>query len=147
MESYFNEQAWSNLQSRLQQLTPESNAQWGKMNVAQMMKHCQSPLQLAVGKEEVAMKPNWLIKFFFKKMMYSPKPFKKNAPTPPIFQVTDERDFNKEKEQLKHWMQELWNDRDNESRRPHPVFGEFTKDQWGIMQWKHLDHHFRQFGV
>lgn len=147
MESYFNESAWNDLQSRLKQLTPEHQAQWGKMNVAQMMKHCQHPLQTALGKEEVVMKPNWLIKFFFKRMMYSSKPFQKNAPTPPVFQVADERDFIKEKEQLKHWMTQLWNDRDNELRRPHPVFGNFTKEQWGILQWKHLDHHFRQFGV
>lgn len=147
MESYFNEPTWNDLQSRLKKLSQESQAQWGKMSVAQMMKHCQHALQIAVGKEEISMKSNWLIKFFFKKMMYSPKPFRKNAPTPPAFQVTDERDFQREREQLKLWMQELWDDRNNENRRPHPVFGEFTKEQWGIMQWKHLDHHFRQFGV
>lgn len=44
-------------------------------------------------------------------------------------------------------MNELWEDRNNENRVPHPVFGDFTKDQWGIMQWKHLNHHFEQFGV
>ncbi|GAK99240.1 hypothetical protein JCM19314_3271 [Nonlabens ulvanivorans] len=28
-------------------------------------------------------------------------------------------------------MNELWEDRNNENRVPHPVFGDFTKDQWG----------------
>lgn len=147
MESYFNETAWNDLQSRLKKLAPESQTQWGKMNVAQMMAHCQEPLRIALSQETTNLKPNWLIKLFFKKMMYSKKPFRKNAPTPPAFQITDERDFHKEKRELKHWMTELWNDRDNENRRPHPVFGNFTKEQWGILQWKHLDHHFRQFGV
>jgi len=30
---------------------------------------------------------------------------------------------------------------------PHPSFGEFTKEQWGQLEYKHLDHHLRQFGV
>ena len=28
---------------------------------------------------------------------------------------------------------------------PHPVFGKFTPGDWGIMAWKHFDHHLRQF--
>ena len=34
---------------------------------------------------------------------------------------------------------EIWN--------PHPMFGKFTMEQWGKMEYKHLDHHLRQFGV
>ncbi len=30
---------------------------------------------------------------------------------------------------------------------PHPAFGPFTKEQWGQLQYKHLDHHLKQFGV
>jgi Ca2+-binding EF-hand superfamily protein len=30
---------------------------------------------------------------------------------------------------------------------PHPAFGSFTKEQWGQLQYKHLDHHLKQFGV
>ena len=30
---------------------------------------------------------------------------------------------------------------------PHPIFGAFTHQQWGQLQYKHLDHHLRQFGV
>ncbi len=29
----------------------------------------------------------------------------------------------------------------------HPVFGKFTKEQYGKMNYKHLDHHLTQFGV
>ena len=34
-----------------------------------------------------------------------------------------------------------------EEWKPHPGFGYFTKQQWGQMQYKHLGHHFRPFGV
>ena len=30
---------------------------------------------------------------------------------------------------------------------PHPFFGKLTSEEWGIGMYKHLDHHFRQFGA
>lgn len=147
MYSYFNQPAYNDLIQRLDNLKPNANALWGKMNAAQMLAHCQFPIQIALAKETVPLKPNWLIKFFFKKLLYSNTPYSKNAPTAPVLIVKESKDFHTEKAALKQWMQELWNDRANENRRDHPVFGTFTKDQWGAMQWKHLDHHFRQFDV
>ncbi|AZQ43638.1 DUF1569 domain-containing protein [Nonlabens ponticola] len=147
MKSFFEQQTYEELRARLQQIESSAQPEWGKMNAAQMFQHCQYPIQTALGKDKFNMKPNWIVKLLFKKMMYSEKPFKRNAPTPKVFQATDNYDFSSEKEKLDQWMQELWYDRDNEDRRPHPVFGHFTKDQWGTLQWKHLDHHFRQFGV
>lgn len=29
----------------------------------------------------------------------------------------------------------------------HPFFGKMTGEDWGHLMYKHLDHHFRQFGV
>jgi hypothetical protein len=29
----------------------------------------------------------------------------------------------------------------------HPAFGPLDPQEWGKVCWKHLDHHFRQFGV
>jgi hypothetical protein len=147
MESFFNLSTYEQLRERLQGIEPMSNALWGKMNAPQMFQHCQYPIQTALGKEKKPMKPNWLVKVLFKKMMYSPRPFKKNIPAPKKFRIVEQYDFSSEKEKLDQWMQELWYDRDNKNRREHPVFGHFTKDEWGILQWKHLDHHFRQFGV
>ena len=30
---------------------------------------------------------------------------------------------------------------------PHPFFGRLTPAEWAIQQYKHLDHHLRQFGA
>ena len=29
----------------------------------------------------------------------------------------------------------------------HPFFGPMTDEEWGILIHKHLEHHFRQFGL
>ena len=28
-----------------------------------------------------------------------------------------------------------------------PVFGKLTADEWASLQWKHIDHHLKQFGL
>ncbi len=30
---------------------------------------------------------------------------------------------------------------------PHSFFGRLTPEEWAILQYKHLDHHLRQFGA
>lgn len=145
--NFFDQQTYNELQKRVNKLKANTPALWGKMNSAQMCKHCQHPLQIALAQEEVTIKPNWLIKTFFKKSLYSKRPYSKNAPTSPLLIVADNREFKKEKDMLLEWMDRLYEDRENEDRRPHPLFGHFTKEQWGMLQWKHLDHHLRQFNV
>ncbi|MGH9801334.1 MAG: DUF1569 domain-containing protein, partial [Blastocatellia bacterium] len=29
----------------------------------------------------------------------------------------------------------------------HPAFGKLSTKDWGALTYKHMDHHFRQFGV
>jgi hypothetical protein len=29
----------------------------------------------------------------------------------------------------------------------HAAFGRLTPRQWGVLQYRHIDHHFRQFGI
>jgi hypothetical protein len=54
MESVYNTADNSELLARIGKLSPESKAQWGKLNVAQMLAHCQVPLHVAF--EEVHLK-------------------------------------------------------------------------------------------
>ena len=29
----------------------------------------------------------------------------------------------------------------------HPMFGPLSGQEWGLLCWKHMDHHLRQFGA
>jgi hypothetical protein len=149
MQSLFNETAYAEILERLDNLSPESQAQWGKMDVAQMLAHCQEPLKVPLGKLILA-KPNAVMKLlfsFFKKSLYNDKPWGQGLPTSKEYKIVDERDFQKEKEALKSLIEEFYSERNKTEWPPHPFCGHFTTEQWGKMQFKHLDHHFRQFGV
>ena len=147
MKSLFEASTYTAVLERLDTLSPDSNPQWGKMNVAQMLHHCQKPFEIAVHEKDFGLKPNILIKLFFKKSLYNDSPFRKNLPTVKSFKIVDERDFNTEKKELKELVNAFYTLREKENWKPHPVFGSFTTEQWGKLQYKHLDHHLRQFGV
>ena len=132
--------------NRIHNLTPDIKSKWGKMNVGQMLTHVQLPINYAFGKHEI--KGGGLLRLIgplFKSVLYNEKPYKQNLPTDKSYVVTDEREFEKEKQQLL----ELINQFNEQSihEKPHPIFGKLTKKQWSLATWKHLDHHLRQFGV
>lgn len=146
VKSLFDPVAKQEILDRLEKLTPQNARLWGKMNVAQMMTHLQRPIGVAYGTHIV--KGSFLMRLIFplfKKMLYDERPYSKGMPTDKTFVVTDERDFQKEKSQLASMIQKFTPDAVVLER--HPVFGKLTKENWSKAMWKHIDHHFQQFGV
>ena len=132
--------------NRINNLNPQSQRQWGKMDVAQMLAHCQMPLGVAVGKHKL--KGSFFIKLIgplFKKKLFDDKPYKKSLPTDKSFKMTDPKDFEYEKQSLIQMINDF--SETTMSGEPHPFFGKLTKEEWSKGTWKHLDHHLQQFGV
>ncbi|WP_400080955.1 DUF1569 domain-containing protein [Winogradskyella sp. R77965] len=147
MQSIFNESAYNEIKSRIDKLDENSKANWGKMDVGKMVWHCQGPFNIMLQKNDYGLKPNWLAKVFFKKSLYNDKTWSKGLPTAKFLKTKDKKDFNTEIIKLKALIDETYSHKEKEEWKPHPGFGYFTAQQWGQMQYKHLDHHFRQFGV
>lgn len=148
MKSIFDTEAYEELMARANKLTPDSPRGWGKMSAAQMAWHCQYPLQLAVTNKKTKVNGKFfLARWFFKKSLYNDKPWRKNLPTAPQLVAREEKDFTTEIEKLKALITDCHEVKTRETWNPHPFFGTFTKDQWGQLEYKHLDHHFKQFGV
>ena len=147
MKSIFDEKIYIEIVSRVNNLKGNTKGQWGKMTIAQMVWHCQVPLKVAIKNKKTAKKGNPLIRWFFKKSLYNDKPWRKNLPTSSFAKAKEDKDFDTEFETLQKLIQEVYKLRDRKEWNPHPLFGSFTPQQWGQMQYKHLDHHLRQFGV
>lgn len=149
MPSLFDPQVSESILYRVEKLTPESKALWGKMNVAQMLAHITTVLQLATG--EGTYKRNLIGLFlghWIKKVVLNEKPYNHNLPTEPTFKITDPRDFDIEKEKLlKTYQKFITGGTANADGRKHPIFGKLSAEEWGFSQWKHFDHHLQQFGV
>ncbi|HEX5853992.1 MAG TPA: DUF1569 domain-containing protein, partial [Thermoanaerobaculia bacterium] len=76
------------------------------------------------------------------------KPFSRNSPTDPTFIVTDEKDFNAEKQRLARLVNTFCESGpEKASSHTHSFLGRLRGEEWGVMMYKHIDHHLRQFGA
>lgn len=150
MESLFNDQTLQKIVSRLNNLSETNKAQWGIMNPDQMLYHCQGPLEVAIGSKQLNTKIGFMKRLIFKAFkttMYNDKLWNHNIPTATDYIAKGTYDFDMEKKKLKTVIKEFGKLKTKTDWPKHPFFGNFTTEQWGKLQYKHLDHHFRQFGV
>jgi len=131
---------------RINKLTPESQAQWGKMNVSQMMAHNVLPMELALTNPKPPRQfAGRIFGGMLKGLITGPKPFKKNSFTPKEFKVESQKEFNEQKKKLLDTIERFTPA--NITDLVHPFFGKMELNEWGQLQYKHLDHHLQQFGV
>lgn len=150
MKSLFETKSLSEIINRINSLDENKLPDWGKMNVGQMIKHCQIPFGVINGTIKMETKVGFMKKIIFslmKPLMYNDKPWKKNVPTGKEFIINEDVIFDVEKGVLIDLINKFHKKKDQTEWPPHPVFGKFKAEQWGKMNYKHLDHHLRQFGV
>jgi hypothetical protein len=89
-----------------------------------------------------------MLKLFVKGIVTNEKPYTQNSRTGPDFIITDDRDFEKEKSIFIDYVKKTealgathFEGRESSS------FGVMTSREWSTQFYKHIDHHFRQFGV
>ena len=150
MKNVFNANDVAEIITRIEKLTPETKATWGKMSVAQMLAHCNVSYEMIY--ENIHAKPNpilkLILKLFIKGSVVGDKPYKQSLKTAPAFIIKGSKDFELEKSRLITYItrtQELGEDYfDNKESHS---FGQLTKNEWNNMLYKHLDHHLSQFGA
>lgn len=150
MKSVFDPIDVHEILNRISKLTPETPAKWGKMNVAQMLAHCNVSYEMIY--ENIHPKPNPILKFvlklFVKGKVVTEKPYAHNSPTAPAFIISDAKQFEKERTRLiNHINQTLDNGVAYFDGRESHSFGKLNVTEWNNMLYKHLDHHLSQFGV
>jgi Protein of unknown function (DUF1569) len=150
MKTIFDKPTRDGLIDRINLLSNYSMAQWGKMCVFEMVKHNTYWNGWILGEDKHTYKQVLLGKIFGKmalrKMIKDEKPLDKNIPTSSQFKVKV-KNGDLEAEKLK-WISltKAYENYDNPDFI-HDFFGKMTKEQIGILVFKHSDHHLRQFGI
>jgi hypothetical protein len=147
MKSFHEKACQEELLQRLAKLEGHTANQWGKMNAAQMLAHCTASLQVPVGDLRLKRTFISLIGWMFKGTIRSDKPFGKNSPTADEFRIVDKREFESEKKRFLESFARLAEGPSSITCHDHSFFGKLTDSDWGCLMYKHLDHHFRQFGI
>ena len=147
MKSLFNPEARQEIINRIENLKPDAQRQWGKMDVAQMLAHCNEVMKVAKGElEQPGTLFSRIIGPIVRRALYNDTPFPKNSPTAPYFKIIDDKDFDKEKQNLISQVNQFYDL--GIVKMPvhkHPFFGKITNSQWGLATYKHLNHHLEQF--
>ncbi len=148
MKSIFDKTTRDELIERINSLNDNSKAQWGKMNVYQMLKHCTLWEEMISGKRTAKRMFAGRIfgKVALKAVLKNDKPFRKNSPTGREFIITEKTgDVALQKNE---WINCIAGyEYFNNPGFVHPFFGIMAKEQIGRLVYKHADHHLRQFGA
>ncbi len=146
MKTIFDQTTRDEIIARINKLDGNSQAQWGKMNIYQALKHCTlwDEWMQSDKKNKLAF-VGWLFgKIALKRILKDESPLTHNTPTLPELRIKETTgDIESEKKkwitligQYAHYSKPFF---------MHSFFGKMTKEQVGQLAYKHADHHLRQF--
>ncbi len=150
MKNLFEPSTVTEVRSRIAQIKPDSQPQWGAMNAAQAFAHCSAAVEWAVGD---TVPPRMFVgsiigKIIKPMVLKDDAPMRRNSPTAKTLVVADQREFASEQDRLRALVDRfVANGPAGCARSSHSFFGRLTPGEWAILMYKHLDHHLRQFGV
>ena len=128
-------------------MTPESQRQFGKMRVDQMLRHLNWAMEMTLGRYPVGRQAVPLPRPIFKILvLLMPWP-KGKAQTARELVRGGTYDFESERTRLKALVNEAGSKSPNGVWLEHPAFGPMNGHESSRLQYRHVDHHLRQFGV
>jgi hypothetical protein len=136
----------NNLLSRIERVNGSESARWGKMTAGGMLNHLAQSLRMAVGELPCKSKKLPIRYFPLKQLVIYAIPFPKGAPTAPEFLQGSDTPAEQSKAEVQRLFTKFLANR-GKPWPEHPAFGTLTDNAWGVLVYRHFDHHLRQFGV
>lgn len=139
------------LKQRILSITETAERKWGRMNSAQMLCHCHRILQVGLG-TVVLPKTNFLIRTIGVCAKFQMKAFSNgippNMPTFEVVKLKENCNFEQSRDCLFAALDEFVAGLEQDSLLAnHVLFGKMSRHDWGTLQYTHINHHLKQFGV
>lgn len=137
---------------RINRLQPDSERQFGTMNVVEMMRHMRNATETALGEVENPGKPNPIVgRLLFLFICYVMTEWPKGKiKAPDYWTPPPDRDFDEEKKALLEAFERFMAKMEageTETVTEHPMLGKLNLKQWSRLNGIHFIHHFKQFDV
>jgi hypothetical protein len=136
------------IRGRVARLSPEAPGAWGRMSAPQMVCHLADSLKMALGDLPVTHKKVPIRFPPLKQLIVYVAPFPKGVPTAPELIARSPAAWQVDVAELQALVDRFvargseavpWPD--------HPAFGKLSHRAWGVLVYRHMDHHLRQFGA
>jgi hypothetical protein len=133
---------------RVDHLSADAVPRWGRFNAARMLAHLNDAMRMALGELPVAAKNTPLRRAVIKQLVIYVAPWPKGAPTAPeLLARCDAASFRDEQARFREIARRLAAKPASDVWPEHPAFGALSHRAWGVLEFRHSDHHLRQFGV
>jgi len=148
MKSVFDATVRSELIQRANNLTANSQRQFGTMTPDQSLHHINLMLKASLGETTAKFTGSNFKAALVRRVVISPMPIPQGKAKAPAELVAPDRyDLEAEKREFKNILERLVA-KDAASPWPiHPLFGTMTRKQHGLFAYKESNHHLVQFGV
>jgi len=148
MRSIHNETDRAAIGNRLRSLSVSSTGRWGSMDVAAMLRHLHLAMSMTVGELPVPSANKRAFQVFpLKHLILYVLPFPKGAPTAPALKPDTSASLEEERAAVLELLERVGTGPPDGLAPAHPLFGPMTWREWGVVTYKHADHHLRQFGA
>ena len=158
MKSLFDERVNREILRRLGNVTPTSRRRFGTMTPSQMINHLNVSFEAYMGKlgmhfwaDNLPMPVRLIARLWAvisKWITFTPIPLPRGIRIPKAYQSLGEFDIDREKERFAELLIEYRTRSIRGEPWPEHVFiGQLTPEEYAQLAYKHIDHHFRQFGV
>lgn len=147
MQTLFDPAARDRILARVDRLAADRGPLWGRMDAGKMIVHLAAQLHAALGELKCEPKKTPLNNWLMRRMIIYWLPWPKGSPTAPEFLAQPSATWDDDMAALRSAIHRFAARGEPGEWPPHPAFGPLTGRMWGVLAWRHLDHHLRQFGV
>jgi hypothetical protein len=146
-KTIFDAAARRQLLARIDRLTPDAPARWGKFTAQKMLLHLADSARMALGDLPIKRRKSILSFPPLRYLVLHVAPFPRGAPTAPQLLLGESAGWAQDVAQLKALIERAAAQSIGGHWQPHPVFGVMSDNDWGTLIYRHTDHHLKQFGV
>lgn len=146
LRSLLNSEDRSLALERLQHVAPDARPAWGSLDAPRMLCHVADQMRVALGDVPAApvhtLASRTLLKFLVVNTGIPPP--RGRILTAPEMLQSRPTSWEADRSACADLIARIGR---GTACAVHPTFGPLSPAEWGRLCWKHLDHHFRQFGV
>ena len=135
------------IQQRLAHLVPDRAPLWGKLTAPRMVVHLADAIRMAFGELVVAQMKTPVRYPIIKQLAIYVLPWPQGTPTAPELVARAPAAWTGEVVALSALVERFSTRSPRDKWSPHPAFGSMSGRAWGVLAYRHCDHHFRQFGI